>query len=257
MPRARKKGPAFWRIAIGGMTASVFALFSLAAFTAPPATEPDGWCRLDRRDPAHTVLMIDQSDPFVERDYDWVAALLDEESRLLPKYGRLTVVTPDSARPYQPRVVFSACTPGSADRANPIFENPRMIEHRWRSDFKDQLTERVDALLKDDQASNSPLGETVFAVFDRPDFQDTVRRRRLVIVSDLMQNSEEFSFYTSGADRLAFGQTRLASEKPDMTGADVVARIVPRQEYDLPISSLRVFWEDYFGRAGARFESVT
>ena len=84
MPRSREKGPWFWRGLIALMVTGVFGLFAAAALTAPPATMGDTACRLDRNDPAHTVVLIDQSDPFNENDMDWVATPIDGEARALP-----------------------------------------------------------------------------------------------------------------------------------------------------------------------------
>ncbi len=121
MPRKREKGPAFWRYSIAGMTAGVFGLFALAAFNAPPQTDPATFCRLDRRDPAHTMIVLDQSDPFNARDFGWVYSFVDAEARLLPKYGRLTVVAPNAERPYEPLEIYASCSPGSPNDANPVF----------------------------------------------------------------------------------------------------------------------------------------
>ena len=77
-----------------------------------------------------------------------------------------------------------------------------------------------------------------------------------MIVSDLMQHSDAFSFYRSGADLAAYSDTSIASQLPGFDGVEVVARIVPRQEYDLPISELKAFWRSYFEKTGATFGST-
>ena len=61
MPRPRERGPWFWRGAIGVMLFSVIGIFSVAAFHSAPALDPETACRMDRQDPAHTILLIDQS----------------------------------------------------------------------------------------------------------------------------------------------------------------------------------------------------
>ena len=95
MARSREKGPWFWRGMIGAMLASVFGLFALAAFSANPSLAPETGCRMDRKDPAHTVIMIDQSDPFNPNDLGWVTEFIDSEARTpgrckrLPKAARV------------------------------------------------------------------------------------------------------------------------------------------------------------------------
>ena len=254
--RRQERGPWFWRGAIGTMLASVFGLFAVMAFNQPPALNGDTYCRMDRKDPAHTILLIDQSDPFTENDLGWVQEFVDAEARNLPRYGRLTVMTPNAADPYDPRIVFTQCSPGSVDDANPILTNPRMVEDTWRDTFFQPLSSEITTTLKSKRQPASPLSEALFAATDRADFQARGTDRRIVLVSDLMQHSADYSFYRSGANYDAFGETTLADFIPSMDGVDVVARIVPRREYDLPLGEVKAFWRAYFRTAGANYESV-
>lgn len=256
MPRPRERGPWFWRGAIGVMLFSVIGIFSVAAFHSAPALDPETACRMDRQDPAHTILLIDQSDPFSENDLAWVDELIDAEARTLPRFGRLTVVLPNSATPFDPATLYTHCSPGSVEDANPILQNPRMIDDTWREHFYQPLTQTVAETLKTTSQPSSPLFEALYAIGDRADFQDSRKNRRLVIVSDLMQHSDGFSFYRSGADLAAYGDASLSQQVPQMSGVDVVARIVPRQNYDLPIGEVRAFWRAYFNKTGAAFGST-
>lgn len=256
MPRARERGPWFWRGAIGVMVMSVIGLFSVAAFNSAPALDPDTECRADRKDPAHTILLIDQSDPFSDNDIAWVDELIDAEARTLPRFGRLTVVLPNSGAPFDPTTLYTHCSPGSVDDANPILQNPRMIDDTWREHFYKPLTATVGETLKTKNQPSSPLFEALYSIGDRADFQSNRKNRRLVIVSDLMQHSEGFSFYRTGADLGAYSESTVAAQVPQMDGVNVVARIVPRQEYDLPIGEVRAFWRGYFDKTGATFGST-
>ena len=256
MPRPRERGPWFWRSAIGVMLFSVIGLFSVAAFNAAPALDPETECRADRKDPAHTIILIDQSDPFSANDLAWVDELIDAEARALPRFGRLSVVLPNSETPFDQSTLYMHCSPGSVDDANPILQNPRMIDNTWREHFYQPLSAIVGDTLETTSQPSSPLFEALFAVGDRADFQSNRDNRRLVIVSDLMQHSEGFSFYRQGADLAAYSETSIASQLPSFEGVDVVARIVPRQEYDLPISELKAFWRTYFEQTGTTFGST-
>ena len=254
--RRDEKGPWFWRGAIGAMLACVFGLFAVMAFNQPPALTADTNCRTDRKDPAHTILLIDQSDPFTENDLGWVQEFVDAEARTLPRYGRLTVMVPNAADPYDPNVIFAKCSPGSAEDANPILSNPRMVEDTWRDTFFHPLSSKIETALKDKRQPASPLSEALFAAADRADFQSGKKNRRLVLVSDLMQHSADYSFYKMGANYEAFGDTKLAGYMPTLDGVDVVARIVPRREYDLPLGEVKTFWRAYFRNTGAAYETV-
>jgi hypothetical protein len=257
MPRRREKGPWFWRSAIALMLTSVFGLFAAAAIHQPPATDEETGCRLDREDPVHTIVLVDQSDPFNATDLEWVRTLLDGEARSLPRHGRLTLVVPNSASPYDPVQVFTGCSPGSAAESNPIFQNPKMIAAAWERKFHAPLMLQADESLRDTVAPSSPLMEAMYTLADRPDFQAHVPVRRLILVSDLMQHSPGFSMYKSGADADVWAESSLADMRAGLEGVEVVARIVPRQEYALPLGEVKAFWRDWFGAAGADYGSVT
>ncbi len=256
MPRPREKGPMFWRGAIGVMVVTVIGLFSVAAFSASPALDEDTSCRMDRQDPAHTIILIDQSDPFSENDLAWVDELIDAEARALPRFGRLSVILPNSDAPFDPQTLYGQCSPGSVEDANPILQNPRMIDDTWREHFYKPLTAQVAETLQTKQQPSSPLFEALYAVGDRADFQSNRKNRRLVIVSDLMQHSDAFSFYKEGADLEAFAESDLADQIPELEGIEVTARIVPRQNYDLPLGDVKAFWRSYFADTGAAFGST-
>lgn len=257
MPRRRERGPWFWRSAIALMLTSVFGLFAAAAIHQPPATDPATGCKLDREDPVHTIVLVDQSDPFNATDLDWVRTLLDGEARSLPRHGRLTLVVPNSASPYDPVQVFTGCSPGSAAESNPIFQNPKMIAAAWERKFHAPLMAQADESLRDTVAPSSPLMEAMYTLADRPDFQGHVPVRRLILVSDLMQHSPGFSMYRSGADADVWAESPLADMRAGLEGVEVVARIVPRQQYALPLGEVKAFWRDWFEDAGADYGSVT
>ncbi|MEO0786982.1 MAG: hypothetical protein AAFY10_14900, partial [Pseudomonadota bacterium] len=63
-------------------------------------------------------------------------------------------------------------------------------------------------------------------------------------------------FYRVGADYGAFRDSDLAEDLPRLEGVDVVARIVPRQMYDLPMGEVKAFWRAYFRETGAKYGSL-
>jgi len=238
------------------MLACVFGVFALVAFNQPPAVMAENNCRVDHKDPAHTILLIDQSDPFNPNDLDWVRELVNDEARAMPKYGKLTIMVPNATDPYNPKVLYASCSPGSAAAANPITQNPKMIEQDWQKKFYQPLVDTVEAALMEKEQPSSPLTEAIYTISDRADFQPQQAGRRVVLVSDLMQHSDGFSFYKTGPDYDAYLESKLAETQPKLEGVDVVARIVPRQIYDLPLADVKGFWRRYFDDAGATYGSV-
>ena len=63
--------------------------------------------------------------------------------------------------------------------------------------------------------------------------------------------------YRAGAAWGAFESSPLMDLRPGLEGVAVVARIVPRQEYALPLGEVKAFWQRWFQDTGAEYGSVT
>ncbi len=225
------------------------------AVTRPPATSAEN-CRLDGRLPAHTVVLIDQSDPFQEADVEWAWQLIFDEAQALRKHGRLTVMGINADNPDQGTIVFSRCSPGSPRRANPVFENPKFIQQDWEDKFQTSLQSRVADLILKNRSPVSPLIEHMRGIHRRTDFTDAVEERRIVLVSDLYQNSSTYSTYDSGLNQKRFEEAMYAIEFPNFEGVEVALFRVDRKR-SIRGADLIEFWQATLGDgAGASVEVI-
>lgn len=210
--------------------------------TKPPETDTEN-CRRDGVIPAHTIVLVDQSDPFEPADVDWAWQLMFDEAKALKKHGRLTIVGIDAENPDQGASVFSRCSPGSPNQANPIFENPRFIEQDWKTKFEQLMRERTEELMLHDQAPQSPLLEHMRGILRRADFRTEAPLRRIVIISDMYQHSDAYSMYNSGLNRELFDRAAERIEFPDMSGVTVAIFRVDRKT-KLKGADIIAFWQD-------------
>ncbi len=97
--------------------------------------------------------------------------------------------------------VFSKCRPKSGEDSklekNSLNENKKYLE-RYYNDFLSDALLVSDKYLKNKLVSETSLiYETVAYIFQNPkfDFSEKAGRRDLIIVSDMMQNSERINFY--------------------------------------------------------------
>lgn len=217
--------------------------------TKPPPTDKEN-CRTDGAVPAHTVVLVDQSDPFESSDVDWAWQLMFDEAKALKKHGRLTILGIDAENPDQGHEVFSRCSPGSPNQANPIFENPRFIEQDWEAKFETEMRSHVESLMLTNQAPQSPLVEHIRGILRRADFRAEMPERRIVIISDMYQHSDNYSMYNSGLNRELMDRAASAIEFPNMTGATVAIFRVDRKT-KLKGSDIIAFWQDVLAQHGA------
>ena len=243
----------FWRVLMAGSALTMVGVVTVFALLQPKPVDEAG-CRLDNIVSQHTIVLIDQSDPFTQEDIRWVQKIARDESRSLGQYGRLTVVGLKSETPYEPVEAFSRCSPGA--KSNGWTNNPRMVEDTFREQMSDLLDAALETLLSEKEQPTSPLIEALVGISDRSDFSPAVAARKIVLVSDLIQNSPELSHLKTGADFAAVERTRFATDKPRLEGVAVSVRVVPRRNYAVPKEELVDFWNSMLEYSGAQEPEV-
>jgi len=201
--------------------------------------------------PEHTVVLIDQTDPLTPRQIDYAkSVILAEYDRLKPE-GKLTISS-IRADVGQDDHDFSRCRVRRGADVSDVTANPDMIEAQFRHTVGDALNDYLNSLRHVPTAPRSPIIETVDAALDAPDFGATVKARRLAIISDMAQNSQEVSEYKgpgSGLDPSPAVRDELSR---DMHGVAVRIHYVRRPALAaIQTPAQRSFWTDWFRRQGA------
>ena len=160
-------------------------------------------------------------------------------------------------RPQEPTILFSKCLPRPPEQTNPLFENARMVQQQWNEAFADALDRALRSAGSSGPARASPILAGVRAVAADPDFGAEIPRRRLVLVSDLLEHDPEgFSLYVSDATYAAW-RAASPSGPPDLSQVDL--RIVPIDRPDhaeRQAAALETFWPAFFDAADAQSVSI-
>lgn len=242
-----------WLLVLAVVAAGMIGIFATWYGSRAPAITPETGCRRDGSYPAHVVILIDQSDPFRETDIQWVDRIVAEETRGVIDYGKVTLLAL-TAQSYEPREVFTRCSPGSPIRVNQSIRNRDFIEIEWRRKLYEPLRAAVGEVLTQRVQARSPLAEALVEIAGRADFTPDVPERRIVIISDLVQNSDDFSFYQSGTASSEFERTAVASRLGELSGVSVRVHIVPRRSYDFSQTRIQTFWRRVLERRNAALE---
>ncbi len=147
---------------------------------------------------------------------------------------------------------FARCKPATGEKAKKLYQNPRMIEERYQKEFLEPFDAIVSMMLDSPAAERSPIMESLQALLvSAPGFVDASFPRRVIIVSDLIQNSMAFSFY-SGDNWRSFVRSqdveRLAGR---LQGVELEICRIPRPGTKVDKAAVDKFWVNYFNRAGA------
>jgi len=92
--------------------------------------------------------------------------------------------------------VAQQCIPKDFKDANIYFENPAFVEKR-QNQFLLKFNDAIDSLLEESEGK-SPILETLIRVSNSESFQmHSDKPRHMLIVSDMLQNSDKYSHYRS------------------------------------------------------------
>ena len=201
MTRKDKQG-FFTIIAVGCVFLTIFVLTYLLTASADQYNQ-ETLCRLDGNHQTLKVL-VDKTDPWSRQDKESLAALIRRIKGQLTENERLAIYVLDKTGTYSPVPVFDMCNPGRRDQANSLYENPRKVQKRFEEKFQAPLDNVLANLLRPGVAPQSPILESLIALKGSSGQQE-----RMILVSDMMQNSDTFTFYRKdGHDqsRLVTGQ---------------------------------------------------
>lgn len=237
-------------LALGGLGAAALAL------RAPP-TDAETLCRTDAPLGAHTIILVDATDRLEGRHRRKLRAVLAQERARLSQYDRLTIMRLNVRRPQEPTILFSKCLPRPPEQANALFENARIVQARWDEDFAAALDRALRGAASGGTARASPIVAGLRAVAADPDYEAAIPRRRLVLVSDLLEHDPQgFSLYVADANYSSW-RARAAGEPPDFSRVHL--RIVPldRPEHaERQAAAVDGFWTAFFDAADVQTVSI-
>lgn len=145
-----------------------------------------------------TVLLIDVTDPLtVAQRQDFQNQLIRLRNSI-PRFGKLIVAKVDSTSSSLLDPVIIRCNPGTGEDANEWTGDPKGLQKQYREGFEEPLERVFRGLSQASGADRSPIFESVQSValteLLTPDAVD--HPRKLVIVSDLLQNTDSITFYS-------------------------------------------------------------
>ena len=220
--------------------------------------DPETLCPQQGKMP-HTAILIDASDSFTQSQQQRLQAALDEIIADLTLHEWLGIYVLDSANPSVTRPKIGKCYPGGAAEANPLYQNPQQLQRALEENFAQPLAAAMRQIATASaEQDNSPILEMITAVATDTGYTAT-GDRRLIIVSDMLHNTSQYSHYRGLPDFAAFRQLDYAQAFLDRILSGVKVEILHvRRPRDERLHSRRYisFWEEYFAAVGASLERV-
>jgi hypothetical protein len=140
-----------------------------------------------------------------------------------------------------------------------LTRNPRQLDQQFHDRFLRPFQVELSGMLDASEAKQSPIMEGLQALLAGTAATGVKVEgpRRIVIASDLIQNSDAMSFYR-GQDWSSFKASpdyaRLAR---NLDGAEITVFRVPRQDSKIDAAAVDDFWVRYLDAQGAGKVTVT
>lgn len=238
--------------------AAIIALFVWGQ--RPPLRIDSDSCLLDDAPPAQVAVLLDPSDSLSTVQRRSVASRLVEVlERSMPERTEIRLYTIARAGRRDASPEMRVCVPPHPDSLGAfegrLWGNRTIIEREYSRDFRDPLYARLITLLDVPSDTVSPILEAVqAAVVDAFQPRGASIPRHVLVVSDMVQNSSDLSFFREAPDFGKFARNpTYGTLSVDLNGVRVTVFLLARRGTAgrLQMGELRVFWEDLFLDLGA------
>ena len=236
-------------VAFGGIITSALAL-------KEASYDPQTLCQDEI--PAHTIIVLDKTDAFSANQQRFIWTYINREKDKLRAFEKLSIFKLTDNTSVNPEPIFSKCNPGRGKNANSLYQNPRKIQIRFDSFFSKPLKENMKNLLSDNTGSQSPIFEMIKELSFRDDFSDDVQHRTLIIISDMMHHTSEYSHYRNSTRYKCFSRKTYAYEvATNLNSVNVKIIYLLRDKLrNTQGEDHMLFWGKYFQDMGATVSMV-
>lgn len=239
--------------------ASVLSLVVIAAVLFAPWERQEydlkTLCPYDGNYP-RTAVLVDATDTLNESQIKTVLEEMNDlRNRLaLHEWVGIFILNEDNLNLSAPEIAL--CYPGDRSTANPLIQNPELIQREYETKFKNPMESAIKRLAQSSPQGTSPIHEMIYSVALNRDF-DSTKQRRLIIVSDMLQHTPPgYSHYRDGVDFDAWRNSPHGRGFPQLSLLGVEVEILYLQRANDHSRAVQnrghvYFWENYFAELGA------
>lgn len=249
---------------IGAVVVAVLATV-VGVMWARPALGADNCVyqdkRLLKRVPTdQTVILVDQSEALTETHRRFAASFIKDyvaDDARFPVRSRIALFTFsklnfESRGSPSFRPSSDLCRPPS--HGNELYENNRKITRGFYERFLIPVTAALEESLTTEVGERSPILETLQLISRSQEIEDGGGRKTLILVSDMLQNTEAFSHYREQNGYEDFVRSGFARDvQADFRDWSIIVVYLRRyRDRRLQQAAHVEFWQRYFHDAGGK-----
>lgn len=207
----------------------------------------------------HVVLLVDKTDVLGFTQNKDFLEFFDEfiTGKKVPEGTLLSVFVLGQDYKDTPDPIFQKCNPGDGSNVNALFGSPENIKKVFTEKYQSNLRSLPELLSATKASDYSPIFEMLQMVSLNFKKNDVVGPKELFIISDMLQNTKEISFFNKNAiDYELFKKSpNFESLSSDLKDVNVNINYLLMRP-DLQTVRLNAFWESYFKDMGGSLDKV-
>ena len=223
----------------------------------PSGINPHTLCPADGPT-GHYVLLVDKTDPLnFTQKLAFTVIFRGLIEKQVPEGYLLSVFALGEDLKENATPIVELCNPGNETGKSGLTANLKKLKRQYEDRFVEPLLKQADALLGKQPAKASPIIEMIQLVGINAFRKHNIKgERRLIIMSDMLQNTPQMSMYRGTVDFARFAATdygkKMLSELRDVEVELHYLMNTPHLQTNRNLQ----FWIDYFNKAGARIVAV-
>ncbi len=205
-----------------------------------------------------TAILLDLTDPLNTTQQARLKSIMADEiaASTTDTMISLGIVSEDPAN-WGAR--FAKCKPETGEDANSLYENPTIIGERYAHEFTNPIQVTLQSMLTGEAENKSPIMEALQSLIsETPNFTKSRGQRKIIIVSDMLQHSDNLSFYRKQGWTYFTAQNGIQRLAGNLANVTVEILRIPRSGSNIPSNDITEgFWSRYFDKQRARPPSVS
>lgn len=246
----RRQAEANRRYAMGtGAVIAVLLAITVTVWALRPAElDAATLCPTSRPLAGHTVVIVDRTDRWSPAVGDTLTEIVERAQRDTRQYQKFSIVSLDADQSVRP--LFSVCNPGAPTFWSDLYRGRRYTVRDFDQRFVGAAERVIADVRAPSEAETSPIVEYVHRWLGGDDFNGAVPNRRLILISDMRQNSPLYSIYRAHGEGL--DEVVLQEFGPAAQGLAVDVYFVAHgRDHAVSESDVRAAWNDALNKVGA------
>lgn len=236
---------------LGALALTGFGFYAYRAETSGDAIDFATLCPAEGGARGSLLVLLDLTDPLSPVQSDRLRNVVDDAVDGAPR-GTLFAIGRVDSDPAAWGARIAICKPMTGAEAGDWVRNSEKVEEIYRTKFREPLDAVLREALAAQPADTSPIAEALQALVVGADAIPTApdAPRQIIIVSDLIQNSEAMSFFR-GEDWESFRDSDAYGRMSEsLGGSDIRIWRLPRLEAPVDMAEVDDFWVNYLEAQG-------